>query len=74
VTLDAGKNKGLLKGMKLRVTQPADVFESVAITKVDETTAEGVMTQIGEEEPGPEKGWRLSTRYNWAGDKPQTTK
>jgi hypothetical protein len=69
VTLDAGTNKVLRRGMELHVSVPADLVESVIITKVAETTAEAMMTQIGADERGPEKGWRVSTRCRWEEDK-----
>ena len=62
VTLDVGTRQGLRVGMELAVTEPPHVWESVRVTKVDETRSEAIMTQIGEEEPGPRAGWRLSTR------------
>ncbi len=66
VTLDAGKDKGLRKGMKLHVVKPANLVESVLVTTVADSTSEAVMTQVGEKEPGPKKGWQLSTRCPWA--------
>jgi hypothetical protein len=65
VTLDAGTNAGLRVGMELVVTEPSNMVESVRISKVTADRAEGVMTQIGEEEPGPQMGWRLSTQAPW---------
>jgi hypothetical protein len=65
VVLNRGKSHGLLKGMKLHVVQPEHAVESVEITKVEDERAEGVMTQIGEEEKGPQIGWKLSTRPTW---------
>ena len=46
-------------GMELVVTKPRDTVETVRITKVEETRSEAIMTQAGEEEPGPKAGWRL---------------
>jgi hypothetical protein len=62
VTLNAGSKQGLKVGMKLVVTMPREVIESVRIRKVENERAEGIMTQIGEDQPGPKVGWRLSTR------------
>lgn len=64
VTLDAEAKKGLRVGMELVVTQPDEV-ESVTLTKAEEDHSEGLMTQAGEEEPGPKVGWRLSTQAPW---------
>jgi len=66
VTLDAGTNKGLRVGMELVVTEPRNLVESVTITKVEEDRSEGIVTQIGEEDPGPKSGWRLSTQAPWS--------
>ena len=66
VTLDAGAKKGLRVGMELVVTQPHNVVESVKITRVEETRAEAVMIQAGEEETGPKVGWELSTQAPWS--------
>ena len=66
VTLNCGKNKGLLKGMTLHVIKPEDAVESVEVTKVGAEESEAVMTQIGEEEKvGPQIGWKVSTRCRW---------
>jgi hypothetical protein len=65
VTLDAGLKEGLRVGMELVVTKPSGMVESVRITKVEENRSEGIMIQAGEEEPGPEVGWRLSTQAPW---------
>jgi len=65
VILNAGRNKGLLKGMEMLVTKPAHLVESVVITKVTEATAEAIMTQSDDEKYGPEKGWLLSTKCPW---------
>lgn len=62
VTLDIGTRQGLRVGMELFVTSPQNIIESVQIIKAEETHSEGIMTQIGEEEPGPKVGWRLSTQ------------
>ena len=73
MTLDAGEDKGLRKGMGLQVVKPGNVVESVAITKVEASTSQAVMTQVGEEESGPKKGWQLSTRCRWAKERHTTT-
>jgi hypothetical protein len=65
VVLDAGSAKGLRVGMKLAVTDPRNSMEDVRITGVESERAQGLMTQIGEELPGPKVGWRLSTRAPW---------
>jgi hypothetical protein len=65
VTIDAGARQGVRVGMELVVTNPEDAIDSVRVTKVDETRAEAVMIQAGEEEPGPKVGWRLSTQAPW---------
>jgi hypothetical protein len=66
VTIDAGSQQSLRVGMKLFVTKPENIVESVKITRTDETRSEGTMLQIGEEEPGPKAGWQLSTRAPWS--------
>ena len=66
VTLNAGKDKGLRKGMEMQVVKPANLVESVLVTSVADSTSEAVMTQAGEKETGPKKGWQLSTRCPWA--------
>jgi hypothetical protein len=67
VTLDTGSAKGLRVGMKLTVSVPEDMMESVRITKVETDRSEGIMSQIqlDEKEPLPKAGWRLSTRAPW---------
>jgi hypothetical protein len=65
VTIDAGKQQGVRVGMELVVTKPRDRVESVRVTKVEETRSEAVMIQAGDEEPGPQVGWRLSTQAPW---------
>jgi hypothetical protein len=65
VTIDAGKQQGLRVGMELFVTKPQNTVNSVQITKVEETRSDAVMVQIGENEPGPKTGWRLSTQSPW---------
>ncbi len=63
VTIDAGSKNGLKAGMELAVTKPEWIIEMVRITKVEEARAEGIMPQILEDAPGPQAGWRLSTRH-----------
>jgi len=65
VILNAGTVKGLRPGMELLVTEPANVVESVRIVKVEENQSEAIMTQAGEDEPGPKVGWHVSTRAPW---------
>ena len=65
VTLDAGKDHGLLSGMELHVINPDNVVESVTIRSVGAKKSEGVMTQISKDEPSPKVGWRLSTQPHW---------
>ena len=60
--LNVGTRQGLRMGMELFVTSPQNIIESVQVTKAEETHSEGIMTQTGEEEPGPKVGWRLSTQ------------
>jgi hypothetical protein len=62
VTLDKGRNDGVLAGMEFHVIQPDSLFETITVRSVDEQTAEGIMTQIGEDEAGPRVGWKLSTK------------
>ncbi|MFH1038275.1 MAG: hypothetical protein V1789_06375 [PVC group bacterium] len=69
VTLNVGKDHGLLPGMELHVVKPDNIVESVRITKVEDEKSEGVMTQIGMEEECPAVGWRLSTRFRWKVEK-----
>jgi len=69
VTLNVGKDHGLLPGMELHVVKPDNIFESVRITKVEDEKSEGVMTQIGAGKKGPRVGWRLSTRFRWNAEK-----
>jgi len=65
VTVNAGKNDGLLPGMELHVIKPDKIFETVKITKVDHEKSEGVMTQRDERKGNPLVGWNLSTRLRW---------
>ena len=65
VTIDAGRKHGLRVGMELIIKKPRGGSKRVRITKVAEASSEAVMTQIGEEKPGPQIGWRLSTQSPW---------
>jgi hypothetical protein len=65
VTLKPGRKQGLLPGMDLHLLKPADYVETVRITKVEEEQSEGVMTQVGTDEPRPKVGWTFSTRCRW---------
>ena len=62
VTLNAGTHQGLGVGMELVITEPANLMESVRITRTEETRAEAVVVQLRDGEPRPKVGWRLSTR------------
>jgi hypothetical protein len=66
VTIKGGKDIGLRRGMELHVTSPDHELQSVQITEVKERTSEGVVTEIGEESPGPSVGLKLSTLPSWA--------
>lgn len=66
LTIDAGGKQGLKVGMELVVTKPDLCFETLRITSVEDSRAEGIMTQIGEEAAGPKVGWRISTRSPWS--------
>jgi hypothetical protein len=70
VTIDAGTGQGLRVGMELVVTNPKDAVDSIRVTKVEESRSEAVMIQIGEEESGPQIGWRVSTRAPWNVEQP----
>lgn len=65
VTIDAGSNQGLRVGMKLVATSPDTAVETVQLTRVEATRSEGTVSQFGEELPGPQVGWTLSTRAPW---------
>lgn len=65
VTINKGTNDGLRVGMKLLVTNPKDLIESVEIVKEGPNESDAVMTQMGEDEPRPKAGWQLSTRAPW---------
>lgn len=65
ITLDVGSKQGLRVGMELLVTKPKHIMDSMKVTKVEDMRSEAIMTQIGEDEPGPEVGWRLSTQAPW---------
>lgn len=63
VTLDAGSEAGILPGMEFHVRKPGNIVKSVTVTKVSRNSSEALMTGIGEEDPGPKVGWRVSTRF-----------
>ena len=65
VALSFGSAKGLRVGMELYVTEPRNVVESVWVTRVEVDRSEAIMTQIEEKQPGPERGWQLSTQAPW---------
>jgi len=69
VVLNAGSSQGLSTGMELLVTEPVTMVEAVRITKVEENQSEGIITQVGEDEPGPKVGWRFSTQAPWKASK-----
>ena len=73
VLLNAGKDKGLRTGMEMNPVKPGFV-EPLVIRKVGDTSSEAVMTQIGEEDPEPQKGWSFSTRCWWIEKKHPTAK
>lgn len=62
VNLNRGKKHGLLPGMELYVVDPADV-QLAKITRVDEEQAEAIIERILGDEPPPQVGWKLSTRW-----------
>ncbi len=68
VTINAGRNKGVRPGMELYEIRNQS-WDPIRIIKTEANHSEGVMTQIGEKEPGPQSGWRLSTRAPWNIDK-----
>jgi hypothetical protein len=61
VTLNVGKKDGLLPGMQLGAISNR-AFDSVKISRVESDQAFGVITQIGENDPMPELGWKFSTK------------
>jgi hypothetical protein len=65
VTVNVGKKGGILSGMVLYVIEPSTGVDSVKITKVEDDKSEGVLSQIGKDEPVPSVGWKLSTRAPW---------
>lgn len=62
VTLDAGSIEGLKTGMELVITDENAHARDVKITKVAHHSSEGIVTDIGEDEPSPQIGWRVSTK------------
>lgn len=65
ITLNCGRDKGLVVGMKLHVVKPEHIVVSANITKVNDERSEAVITQVGDEEAAPQVGWKLSTRCPW---------
>ena len=65
VTINSGKSRGLRQGMELYVTDPHDLVQTVEIVSVNDLESQGVITQIGEDDPAPKAGWKLSTRAPW---------
>ena len=63
VTVDAGRDKGVFKGMKLHVMQPKVNVQWVTITEVGGKASQAVMTRCGDDHrtPSPKVGWELST-------------
>ena len=51
--------------MVLYVADPDPLVETVAVESIADSEAQGVFTQIGEDEPAPKVGWKLSTRAPW---------
>jgi len=64
VTLDAGKDHGLLSGMELYVTSP-DIVESVEVKTVSDRQSKGFIKQIDERDDIPSVGWKLSSLPRW---------
>lgn len=64
VTIDAGSASGLRIGIELQVLEPPtpSTYQTVKITKVEQARSEGVIRQVGEDEPNPVVGSRISTR------------
>ena len=65
LTFDAGKNRGLKVGMEFFVREPDGSAWSVTLANVGDDRSEAVLSQMGEESPGPRVGWRASTRLPW---------
>ena len=63
VTVDAGKDKGVFKGMELYVVKPK-TMTPLTVTEVGDTTSQAVLTRIGKDgsKPPPQIGWELSTQ------------
>jgi len=62
--LNAGAQRGLLRGMELYVYKPRDAFETVEVTNVLDGTAEGRIVQYKGDfkSPWPAVGWKISTK------------
>ena len=68
VVISKGKKDGLVPDMKLYVMEPEDIFESMKLTKVEETQSEGefhIWSSGTRKTPTPVEGWQLSTRPRW---------
>lgn len=65
VTINAGTNEGFRTGTELYVISPANLVKTVKLINVRDTESDGVITQIGDNEPAPKVGWQLSTRAPW---------
>jgi hypothetical protein len=65
VTINAGTNRGFRAGIELYVTSPRNLVETLELIHVAETESEGVITQMGKNDPAPKVGWNLSTRAPW---------
>lgn len=62
VTLNAGTRAGLFQGMELQVTSLEFNVASVSIVEVEQDTAKGIVSRLGDQDPVPEVGWKVSTR------------
>ena len=65
VTINSGMSQGLRQGMEFYVNDPHDLVQTVEIVSVTDSESQGVITQIGEDNPPPKVGWKLSTRAPW---------
>ncbi len=62
VSLDAGIKEGLRPGMELWARKPGHTEDFVRVTSVEESRANGILTQLNEDAPPAEVGWLLRTR------------
>ncbi len=60
VTLDAGSLRGVKVGMEFYVRNPPNHFQSVRVTKIEESASESELAQDLEDKP-PSMDWELST-------------